>query len=73
MIFFNMIYLKRHINCSMLIFLQEELEETFRDVQNVLTAQQIALEIVANICCTDGKGLGQITQLFYILDDLIFL
>lgn len=57
----------------MLIFLQEELEETFRDVQNVLTAQQIALEIVANICCTDGKRLGQITQLFYILDDLIFL
>lgn len=54
--------------------LQEELEETFRDVQNVLTAQQIALEIVANICCTEGKILGQITQfIFYILDDLIFL
>lgn len=67
--------LKIHINCSMLIFLQEELEETFRDVQNVLTAQQIALEIVANICCTEGKILGQITgtQLFYILDDLIIL
>lgn len=35
---------------------QEELEETFRDVQNVLTAQQIALEIIANICCTDDDG-----------------
>lgn len=46
----------------MLIFLQEELEETFRDVQNVLTAQQIAMEIVANICCTDGKFLDQMTQ-----------
>ena len=35
--------------------LQEEMQEEFRDVQNILTAQQIALEIVANICCTDGK------------------
>lgn len=46
----------------MLIFLQEELEETFRDVQNVLTAQQIAMEIIANICCTYGKLLDQMTQ-----------
>lgn len=44
--------------------LQEELEETFRDVQNVLTAQQIALEIVANICCTEGKILGQLHNYF---------
>ena len=37
------------------LILQEEMQEEFRDVQNILTAQQIALEIVANICCTDGK------------------
>ncbi|XP_078338377.1 HEAT repeat-containing protein 3-like [Crassostrea virginica] len=34
----------------------EEMQEEFRDVQNILTAQQIALEIVANICCTDDEG-----------------
>lgn len=35
---------------------QEEMEGQFRDVQNMLTAQQVALEIVANICCTDDDG-----------------
>ncbi|XP_061196542.1 HEAT repeat-containing protein 3-like [Saccostrea echinata] len=35
---------------------QEEVNEKFRDVQNILSAQQVALEIVANLCCINDDG-----------------
>ena len=34
---------------------QHEHTENLDDVENVLTAQKVAVEIVTNLCCTEGR------------------
>jgi hypothetical protein len=46
-----------------MLTLQEEVDNKFRDVHNILSAQQVALEIVANVCCSDGKLCREIGEM----------